>query len=219
MVRIPWNKGKKGVQACSDETRKKMSATRKGKPQPHVSKMLAERNRKMAKDPAFCKRNSERIKKKYEDPEYVANVKEGRKRRSNNPIWREKIITRNKTTQLEKLLGGFWYGNVRYPDVPKYCEKFNREFKERVRAFWNYQCFECGSPQNGIKHAVHHVHYDKKMCCNGSPQDVVPLCDYCHGRTQANREYWEDHFTDLLYANDPNGKCFFTKEEYESFIK
>lgn len=29
--RIPWNKGKVGVQVCSDETREKMSATRKGR--------------------------------------------------------------------------------------------------------------------------------------------------------------------------------------------
>ncbi len=29
--RIPWNKGKKGVQICSEETRKKMSKSRTGK--------------------------------------------------------------------------------------------------------------------------------------------------------------------------------------------
>lgn len=29
--RVPWNKGKKGVQECSDETRAKMSRTRKGR--------------------------------------------------------------------------------------------------------------------------------------------------------------------------------------------
>lgn len=121
--------------------------------------------------------------------------------------------------KIEGRIGGFWYGNVKYwyADSPQYCEKFNAEFKERVRAYWNYVCFECGTPQNGKKLGVHHIHYDKKMCCNGSPQDVVPLCRVCHFKTNYNRDYWEDHFTDLLYAYDPEGKCFFTKEEMKKF--
>lgn len=121
--------------------------------------------------------------------------------------------------RVESLIGGFWYGNVRYwyTETPQYCEKFNKEFKERVRAFWGYQCFECGTPQNGRKLGIHHVHYDKRMCCNGSPQDVIPLCGKCHSKTNYNREYWEDYFTELLYGYCPDGKCFFTKEEMKEF--
>ena len=39
--------------------------------------------------------------------------------------------------KIEGRIGGFWYGNVKYwyVDAPQYCEKFNAEFKERVRAF------------------------------------------------------------------------------------
>jgi len=119
---------------------------------------------------------------------------------------------------MEKLKESWmWYGNVRYCEGIRYCEKFNVEFKERVRAYWGYKCVECGSPQNGRKLHIHHVHYDKKMCCNGSPHDVVPLCQSCHMRTNGNREYWEDRFTELIYQNNTNGKCFFTREEMKSF--
>lgn len=121
---------------------------------------------------------------------------------------------------LERIHGGIWYGNVTHYDNPQYCEKFNREFKERVRAFRGYVCFECGEIQSindKKKLSIHHVHYDKKMCCNGSPQDVVPLCTSCHTKTNHNREYWEDHFTEMIYENDPTGKCFFTKEEMKEY--
>lgn len=115
--------------------------------------------------------------------------------------------------QREKFVGGFWYGSVKYDSDVKYCEKFNFDFKERVRAYWGYKCFECGKPQSKKRLSVHHVHYDKRMCCNGSPRDVVPLCVSCHNKTNYNREYWENHFTELLYAYSQDGKCFFTKKE------
>jgi hypothetical protein len=118
------------------------------------------------------------------------------------------------TQMFEDYVGGFWYGNVDYKVKPgEYCELFNDEFKERVRAFWAYRCFECGEPQNGTKLSIHHIHYNKKMCCDGSPRDVIPLCASCHAKTNNKREYWEKHFTELLYMNHPKGKCFFTKEE------
>jgi hypothetical protein len=119
--------------------------------------------------------------------------------------------------RYESRIGGFWYGNVRYYDDLLYCEKFTKEFKERVRAYWNYQCFECGTPQKGRKLGVHHVHYNKKMCCDGSPRDVLPLCQECHSRSNTNRDYWEMHFTELLYAYNPDGKCYFTREEMDKY--
>jgi hypothetical protein len=121
-----------------------------------------------------------------------------------------------KLKMSESGIGGFWYGNIRYDDNP-YCEKWTAELRERVRAYFNYICFECGTPQNRRKLNVHHIHYNKKTCCDGSPHDMVPLCPECHTKTNFNRDYWEDRLTELLYAGNPDGKCFFTKEEMAAF--
>ena len=112
-------------------------------------------------------------------------------------------------------------GNARYYDGPQYCEKFNVDFKERCRAYWNYTCVKCGKHEsqhitkNGKLRnlTVHHVHYDKKMCCNGSPRDVVALCGSCNIKVNTNRDYWEKYFTNLIYIRDPSGKCYFEPEE------
>lgn len=102
-----------------------------------------------------------------------------------------------------------WKGGISYEP---YCEKFNNDLKERVRAFFSYRCLECGSDGNGIRLAVHHVNFNKGTCCDNDRKLFVPLCSKCHGKTNRNREYWTQHFTeiiDTLYA----GKCYFTKEE------
>lgn len=121
-----------------------------------------------------------------------------------------------KIRMVESHIGGFWYGNIKYYDSP-YCEKWTANLRERVRAYFGYRCFECGIPQNGRKHSVHHIHYNKKTCCDGSPHDMVPLCPECHSKANFDRDYWEDHYTELLYASDPDGKCFFTREEMREF--
>lgn len=124
-----------------------------------------------------------------------------------------------KQKMSETRLGGYWYGNVRYDDNP-YCEKWTANLRERCRAYFGYICFECNKTQEEIRRKlnVHHVHYNKKTCCDGSPHDLVPLCPECHTKTNFNRDYWEDHFTEKLYDMNPNGKCFFTKEEYREFL-
>jgi len=106
-----------------------------------------------------------------------------------------------------------------------YCEKFTLEFRDRVRSYWGYACFECGTPEfahidkrgRQRKLTVHHVHYDKQMCCNGSPRDVILLCVGCNTRANKDRDVWEEYFTRLIYMYHPDGKCYFTKEEMKSY--
>jgi hypothetical protein len=139
-----------------------------------------------------------------------------------NKIRLKKIGQKHKEISKQKiidyLVGGIWYGNVRYNDNP-YCEKWTPNLRERVRAYFGYVCFECGVKQDGRKLCVHHIHYNKKTCCDGSPHDMVPLCQECHTRTNYNRDYWEEHFVTKLYEQSSDGKCFFTKEEMKTFNK
>jgi ribosomal protein L34E len=118
----------------------------------------------------------------------------------------------------EARLGGFWYGNVRYYQGPQYCEKFNNEFKERVRAYFGYVCPICGTPQGKIKMSVHHVNFNKKSCCDPiAPRLFIPLCSgACHINTNTSRKFWEEYFTDMI-MNYYQGKCYFTKEEMKNF--
>lgn len=107
----------------------------------------------------------------------------------------------------------FWNGGSSF--FP-YCEKFNDEFRSRVRAFFGYKCVECGMPEeeNGRKLSVHHVHYDKSSCCSDAPHQFVTLCQKCHARTNTNKEYWKRVFEELL-EEKYGGKSYFTREEME----
>ena len=113
-----------------------------------------------------------------------------------------------------------WKGGI--SNAP-YCEKFNNDLRERIRAFFNYECFMCGKTkeENGKRRqllSVHHVNYDKMSCCNDVIPIFAPLCLSCHGKTTAGDKEDRDRWTnilciaiDILY----DGKSFYTKEEYE----
>jgi hypothetical protein len=110
-----------------------------------------------------------------------------------------------------------WQGGI----SPHYCEKFNNDFKNRVRAFFHYCCAECGMSEEdhitkiGKSLGVHHVNYDKATCCNGAVPFFVPLCGSCHSKTNSKtkRTYWQTHFTELINTKY-GGKCYYTKEEW-----
>jgi len=100
-----------------------------------------------------------------------------------------------------------WKGGVSFEP---YCIKFNDEFKERVREFFNHHCVECGKPQTKERLLVHHVNFDKQTCCNDNIPLFVPLCRSCHAKTNFRRDYWQDRFTRLI--NEQNGgMCYYSK--------
>lgn len=210
----------------TDEMKKKISIKNKGRSLTEQQKQqISEFHSGRSLTEEHKQKVSNSLKGKPKSEKHIKNAAVARRFVKVTDEWRKNLSIshigkypseKTRMSHMETICGGFWYGNVKYGS-PSYCEKFNEEFKERVRAYWGYKCFECGNPQNEIKLPVHHVHYDKKMCCNGSPKDVVPLCPSCHPKTNYNRDYWEDHFTELLYAYHPDGKCFFTKEEMKSY--
>lgn len=102
-----------------------------------------------------------------------------------------------------------WSGGISFEP---YCPKFNKAFKQRVRDFFKGVCVLCGktTEENGKQMFVHHVNYDKKTCCNSSPQLFVILCNNCHPKTNFNRQYWEEYFTKLIYEMY-DGRCYLPK--------
>jgi len=104
-----------------------------------------------------------------------------------------------------------WKGGLSFEP---YCEKFNNEFRSRVRAFWNNTCVLCGTnkTENGREMDVHHIHYDKSSCCSEAPREFVILCRKCHMMTNYDRDYWTNYFHNLI-CEKYNGKSYFTKDE------
>jgi len=131
-----------------------------------------------------------------------------RKQLYRDPCW---LQSRSDATQSEK--NPAWKGGISFEP---YCQKFNDEFKERVRAFFGYQCVECLTPQNGRKLHVHHINYDKMVCCNDVQPLFVALCNSHNVKTNHNRPYWEQHFTEIINTYY-EGKCYFTKDEMKAF--
>jgi hypothetical protein len=125
---------------------------------------------------------------------------------------------RQSAAQKKRFEDTWWYGSVNYHDAPKYCEKWTSDLRERVRAYFGYVCFECGTPQGKTKLHVHHVWYNKAMCCDNTPRTLVPLCKSCHLKTNYKREYWSLHFQELIDTRH-KGKCWLTREEMKRVKK
>lgn len=99
-----------------------------------------------------------------------------------------------------------WRGGVSY--LP-YCYKFNEKLKEAVRNRDNRTCQFCNIKENGKKHPVHHIHYDKQNC----HPDLITLCISCNSKVNSNRNYYENLFMNKL--ND-KGLLFWTKGNLEA---
>ena len=71
-----------------------------------------------------------------------------------------------------------------------YCHKFNEQFKDAIRARFNYRCYICGNGRGSKDLAVHHIDYNKNSICNGHAWAFVPLCASCHSKSNMNRWHW-----------------------------
>jgi hypothetical protein len=57
-----------------------------------------------------------------------------------------------------------------------------------------YLCQICNAKENGRRHAIHHIDYNKKNC---RPDNLITLCggdNNCHIATNFRRSYWLDFF-------------------------
>jgi ribosomal protein L31 len=112
-----------------------------------------------------------------------------------------------------------WDGGI---SKDPYCNLWNPNFRTRAREFFGNICVECGKlvdPPRKNMH-VHHVLYDKGICCEG--EDVgerlfVTLCKSCHTRSNHNKEHWKKYYTDMINTRF-GGKCYYTHEEYDNIL-
>jgi len=157
-------------------------------------------------------------KRRYEDPAYrakmgkiqkiVQNTPEARRRNSksqkishNRPEVREKMsrlmkISMNRPEVKEKISGSNswnWRGGCFEP----YSKEFNEMLKRQIRDRDDHLCQfpDCYLPENGKKHDVHHIDYNKK---NHAPVNLITLCQSHHSKTtNSNHEHWTELFQEL----------------------
>jgi len=197
----------------SEETRKKMSEAWKTRPpiseetRKRISEaMQGEKHHRYGTHPS-----EETLQKLRDSHKGIKRTKEALKKLSQSlkghPTSEE---TRKRIGDAQRGEKGHnWKGGRSFEP---YCPKFNEKFKERIRAFFGYQCIECGTPQNGIRLHIHHVNFNKKACCDSSIPLFVPLCTSCHGKTNGNRDFWGKHFTEIINTYY-QGRCYFTSDE------
>ena len=160
--------------------------------------MIEGRKRQSEKMKGRTKENNEGMKK-------MSEKLTGRTKENNEGI-------RRMSEKLTKQTGENnpnWKGGTSFEP---YCEKFDDDLKERVRNFFSRCCYVCGKNEidNAERLSVHHVNYDKMICCNNIKPLFVPLCHNCHTKTNGDREYWEEFFTiSLNYLTQ--GECFIKK--------
>jgi len=181
----------------SEETKRKMSLAVKEHPSRGGSKpgfMSDEARRKL----------SELRKGKPLSEETRRKLSEGAKGRQFSEE------TRRKNSEAHfGARNSAWCGGTSFEP---YCERFNEDFKERVRAWFEYRCVLCSASQNGKRLSVHHVTYNKQTCCDHSEPLFVALCASCHNKTNRNRTEWEPYLNQLIMEKF-DGKCYFSKEE------
>lgn len=87
-----------------------------------------------------------------------------------------------------------WRGGLSF--LP-YCEKFNTKLKDKIRNRDNCICQNCGVKENGEKHNIHHVNYDKENCY----PNLITVCRSCNSIANSNRDKWE-----IFYMNKLNDR-------------
>ncbi|HDY66729.1 MAG TPA: hypothetical protein ENH85_02940 [Candidatus Scalindua sp.] len=170
----------------------------------------------------FCENKFESIKSRLIKAKYCS-AKCFFAWRKNNPWWRECLrVVHKKVEDTSNYRGGNSKGKTwKIKDTSKYSkakkgkkhphwildrslflypDEFNNELKEQIRKRDNYTCQLSGKHQNELtgrfkKLDVHHIDYNKK---NNDPKNLISLSRDSHSKTNFNRKYWTNYFSNFL---------------------
>jgi hypothetical protein len=182
----------------SEEARKRMSDTHKGKKHPMFGKHYSEKIRKNMSEAQKGKHHSEETRERLSIVNRGKHLSEATRRKISD-------ATKGKNNPS-------WKGGISFEP---YCIKFDKKFKQYIRDKFDNICFLCGKTEekNGEKLSVHHVNYSKLCGCAETEEDkktddnecqFVPLCRSCHSKVHSDRDYWEIYFKKKL-RNTLNG--------------
>jgi len=181
----------------TEETKKKISISKKGKP-------LSEEHRRKISECQKGKVVSEKVKKllnhkgEYYSEDHKRKMSEAKK--GNKCNW--------------------WKGGISFGD---YCPKFNHRRKVAVSRFFGDHCVCCGKHvteniaryKNGYRQmalSIHHIDHDKEQGCSGKPFNLVPLCHACHAVENHNEKEYQKYINKILEEGFKWG--IWSREEY-----
>lgn len=180
-----WNKGLKGVQECSDETRKKMSASHKGK--------------------TLGFKHTDETKKK------ISLAAKGRQRPPFTNEHKRKISEAHKGTKKPWCLSGKEHPNWKGGITPenhkiRYSVEGNL-WRENVYARDDWTCQKCKA--RGRKLNPHHIrNFAEVVELRTSIENGITFCQNCHqkfhkiyGRKNNNQEQIFNFLKELCYIS------------------
>lgn len=111
-----------------------------------------------------------------------------------------KKVSENTKQKLRMFCGSLASGWKGGKSFEPYSEKFNRRIKREIREKYNFRCFLCNVYEKNLsrKLSVHHINYDKRDC---NINNLIPLCNHCHSKTNEKREKWKNIFLYLVGEN------------------
>ena len=153
----------------TNETKKKNSSSLKGhKISDFTKKKISDKIKKLWKDGKISGLTGKQFTKDHKDKikkSHWANQPNYKK--TLNPLFKAKKISDTDYSTL-----------------------FNKETKKIIFERDNYTCQNC-KKRGGVLHC-HHIDYLKY---NTSLDNLITLCNRCHGKTNKNREYWKKKFS------------------------
>lgn len=163
----------------TEETRRKIGKVRKG------CHHTEEAKRKMSKA----------HKGKYHSEETKRKMSKAHGKGSNNLWYGKHHSEEAKKRMRETHLGENspnWQGGI---SKEPYAFEFNDDLKELIRKRDHYTCQLCNIGQNGIRHPIHHIDYDKMNCAQSN---LITLCIGCNAKANFNRDFHCQYFTNLI---------------------
>lgn len=156
----------------SDEHRRKNSESHKGKKQSIETRQKRSDSMK-GKGPWN--------KGKHLSEEHKQKIKQNRPDFSgkNNPMY-------GKSRELSPV----WQGG-------KSEEEYGSEWTKELKSFIKQRDLNiCQTPNcfNNKRLCIHHIDYNKK---NNDPNNLITLCRSCHTKTNYNRNYYQNYYTEI----------------------
>lgn len=211
------------VKSRGDLWHKRMSDVTRGERNPFYKKRHSEKSRdQMSSKHAGVARSIESRLKQSQSITGEKNHKYG----TRLPIATRKKISDtvsnlwendgNRIKFIESKLGGMWYGSVKYPDPPKYCELWCPDLWHRIDEAQNYQSILSGKTKEnngGRALSRHHVYWQPKACC-GWDEDAQGYYAMINIGT-ANKPNWHKYYI----QGDPNKFVLLTMSEHKMISK